>query len=75
MTKNRYGRFFYKLTGKDIDKCTGLEVIDREVEKKRNEKLHVKAYHSSAVHSRGNIFHYTPQDAWLDKKIDRYLSR
>lgn len=74
MANNIYGSFFNKLIGKSVDQYESLEEINSEVEFRKNKKLHIQAYKSSVVPSRGNIFKYFQRDDELDKKIDSYLS-
>ncbi|AGS39698.1 MAG: hypothetical protein ACJA2A_001939 [Cycloclasticus pugetii] len=74
MTNNIYGSFFSRLIGKSVDSQANLEEVNKEVESIKDEKLHIRAYKSSAVPTRGNIFKYRKRDDKLDEKIDSYLS-
>lgn len=74
MTNKTYGSFFNRLIGKSIDLQANLETVNREVESKKDKKLHIQAYKSGVVPTRGNVFKYRKRDNELDKKIDSYLS-
>ncbi len=74
MTKNNYGSFFNSLIGKTVDSLADLEAVNKEVESKKDKKLHIQAYKSRAVPTRGNIYKYRKKDDDIDKKIDSFLS-